>query len=150
MKENRVLYQIKSLEKMIARSFFYDMDKKINEKELTSIPTPTQMQIIEYVLEHHKEDIYQRDLEQILNLRRATVSGVLQTMEKNGLLERVTHSLDARTKKIILNEKAKAIFSQNERKMREIEQIIIQNISRDDLAIFSKVLNTMKENLKRY
>lgn len=144
MKENRVLYQIKSLEKMVVRSFLSDMDK-----ELTLIPTPTQMQIIEYILEHDDEDIYQKDLEQILNLRRATVSGVLQTMEKNGLLERVTYLLDARTKKIILNEKAKTIFLQNVKKMQEIENIMIEDINQDDLVIFSKVVSKMKENLKK-
>ena len=43
------------------------------------------VKIIAYIF--NKEGaIYQRDLEKDLNLRRATLSGILNTMEKNNLL----------------------------------------------------------------
>lgn len=144
MREDRVLYQIKSLEKLILRSLSCDIDKNL----IPSI-TPTQIQIIEYILEHDSKYIYQKDLEEVLNLRRATVSGVLQTMEKNGLLKRVVHQDDARAKRIILNENARNIFSQKEKKIKEIEHIITKGISNCDLEKFRKVLNQMKENLKK-
>ncbi len=146
MQKKKILYQIKLLETLIIRTFTQDIEKI----HLTSLPcslTPTQIQIIEYILDHKSDAIYQRDLEEVLNLRRATVSGVLQTMEKNGLLERVTHDSDARAKKIILNKKSKELFSQSEKKMEEIENVMLQNISREELDIFSKVLLIMKENL---
>lgn len=72
--------------------------------------TPTQMQIIEYILEHDGSCVYQKDLENVLKLRRATVSGVLQTMEKNDFIERVIDKNDTRVKKIILNKKTSKIF----------------------------------------
>lgn len=147
MKKLRVLYQIKSLEKLIIRTFLKDMDKQLSLEEFSCPTTPTQMQIIEYILDHEKENIYQKDLEEVLNLRRATVSGVLQTMEKNGLLERVAHTEDARTKRIILNGKAKEIFSQNEKKLEELEVLVTKNISKEELVVFSKVICKMKENL---
>ena len=54
MKDVKVLYQIKSLEKAIMRFFIRDLDvKKLDN--CCSIP-PTQMQIIGYILEN-KEDI---------------------------------------------------------------------------------------------
>ncbi|MCI9063330.1 MAG: MarR family transcriptional regulator [Clostridia bacterium] len=148
MRENKVLYQIRTLEKMIIRNFI--CENKLGEECLTKLPkpTPTQMQIIEYILEHKNEDIYQKDLEEILNLRRATVSGVLHTMEKNGLIERVTDTSDTRTKKIILNQKTKDIFKRNEKRMEEIEGIITKDISKEDLETFSKVVNLMKENMR--
>ena len=90
---------------MIARYFL----KQI-EIEKLSKPTPTQMQIMDYFLDNNKKEIFQKDLEDILHLRRATVSGVLQTMEKNKLIQRVTDEEDTRIKKIILNKKAKKIF----------------------------------------
>lgn len=141
MKEVKVLYQIKSLEKLVLRCFLCDVD--INKTPTT----PTQMQIIEYMLKNNKKDIYQKDLEEILNLRRATVSGVLQTMEKNKLLERVVNSNDARIKKIILNEDAKKIFLKNQKKMEQLEKIATNNIKKEDLEIFFKVINIMKENI---
>ena len=106
------------------------------------------MQIIGYILDNYDKDIYQKDLESVLNLRRATVSGVLQTMERNGLVLRVVNDGDARSKKIILNDRAKKIFASNEKKIAELEKIAVRGIPDDELAIFSKVLSSMKNNLK--
>lgn len=145
MKNDNVLFQIKTLEKMIARYFL-----KQGELEKLSKPTPTQMQIMDYFLGNNKKEVFQRDLESILQLRRATVSGVLQTMEKNELIERVTDVEDTRTKKIILNKKAKEIFDKNEKKMKEVEKILTTGISKEDLEVFSKVIQTMKKNLEQY
>lgn len=150
MKKNNLLYQIKSLEKMIVRNLLGDneIEKREEQANVMQLPTPTQMQIIEYILNHTSEDIYQRDLEDILNLRRATVSGVLHTMEKNNLIRRVTDNEDTRSKKILLNNKAKEIFLQNQKKMDKIEQIITQNIPKENLEVFSKVIQMMKDNMK--
>lgn len=143
MKDIKLLYQIKSLEKIILRNISPNIEKDFY------CPTPTQMQIMEYIIEHKNEDVYQKDLEKILKLRRATVSGVLQTMEKNNLIDRVTSLNDTRTKKIILNKRAKDIFLKHEEKIKEIEKIVIKDISNEDLDVFSRVIDMMKNNLER-
>lgn len=143
MKEYRLLYQIKALEKLIGRLFVCN---DINSKVVP--PTPTQMQIMEYILEHPNENIYQKDLEDILNLRRATVSGVLQTMEKNNLIERIIDTNDSRVKKIILNPETKKIFEAHEEKMEEIEKNIINDISEEEIFQFLSVIKKMQNNLK--
>lgn len=149
VKDGRILYQIKSLEKLIARRLFKGIDKCENIGNFFNhTPTPTQMQIVGYILDNYDKEIYQRDLESVLNLRRATVSGVLQTMEKNGLVERVVYDKDARLKRIILNERARDMFIKNEKRLEDIERIVTSDISDDELAIFSKVLVKMKNNLE--
>lgn len=140
-----VLYEIKSLEKDIVRTFLNNKDIDIPEN---IFPSPTQIQIIECILESKNQEINQKDLENILNLRRATISGVLQTMEKSGLIKRVTNENDIRTKKIILNEKTKEIFERKRKTIENTEKKIIKNISEEDLETFLKVLNTMKENIR--
>ena len=146
MNDNKVLYEIKSLEKMLVRELINNSDIKDKENLL---PTPTQCQIIEYILNNKNKDIYQKDLEKVLNLRRATVSGVLHTMEKNGLIKRVTDESDTRTKKIILNEKIPERFNEYSKKIRKIENNIIKDISDKDLEIFLKVISQMKESIKK-
>lgn len=148
MKKNSVLLEIKSLEKMIFRSLINCDKEKVSN--FISVPTPTQMQILEYILNHQEEEIYQKDLENILNLRRATVSGVLQTMEKNNLIERVVASNDARVKKIILNPKTKELFLEKRKQMEELEEIIIDGISEKEIEEFLNVLNKIKGNVKNY
>ena len=151
MKQSKVLYQIKTLEKMIARVFLKNqmIPPKVVIKDISKTTTPTQMQIIGYILDHIDEDIYQKDLENVLNLRRATVSGVLQTMEKNKLIERITYSGDSRKKKIILNEEAKKIFLENQKIMNKMEKIITQDIPKEELDIFSNVIEKMKKNIEK-
>lgn len=144
MEKGRVLYKIKSLDKSIIRCLIFDLKDDI--KKLNA-PTPTQMQILEYIIDNDMRPIYQRDLEKILNLRRATVSGVLQTMEKNGLIDRVVDDLDARSKKIILNEESKNIFLRKKESICKIENRILHDISNEDLNIFIKVVDKMRENL---
>ena len=146
MNDNKVLYEIKSLEKMLVRELIHNSDIKDKENLL---PTPTQCQIIEYILNNKNKDIYQKDLEKVLNLRRATVSGVLHTMEKNGLIKRVTDESDTRTKKIILNEKIPERFNEYSKKIKKIENNIIKDISDKDLEIFLKVISQMKESIKK-
>lgn len=143
MKEDKLLYQVKTLGALIGRLFVCnDFSNKVIP------PTPTQMQIIEYILRHPNENVYQKDLENILNLRRATVSGVLQTMEKNHLIERVIDTEDSRVKKIILNEHAKKMFESHEKKIEEIESIVIKGLNEEELLQFLRVIKKMQDNLK--
>lgn len=141
MKHKKILYQIKSLDKLILRTIVGD------DIKCSNMPTTTQIQIMEYILENDGKEIYQKDLEKILNLRRATVSGVLGTMEKHGLLMRSQSNEDARTKSIVLTEQAKEIFIKKKQTLQELENKMIQNISDNELDVFLSVLNKMKSNI---
>lgn len=144
MNESRVLYKIRTLEATILRK----MEPKIGDNiKVRNHPTITQIRIIEYILKNNNKDIYQKDLENILNLRRATVSGVLQTMEKNGLIERTTSNDDSRTKKIILNSSAKEMFLKGEERIKMMEEKSLKGISKEELSIFLNVLDKMRNNI---
>lgn len=147
MENKNILYKIKEIDILIIRQL---LEHNSDERKLFMKKTlpPTQMQIIEYILEHIEEKIYQKDLEKVLKLRRATVSGVLQTMEKNGLIKRVVLEEDTRAKEIILNDKTRDVFLANQKKLMEIEKTIIYNIDENDLKVFSKVLDNMKNNIE--
>ena len=143
--ENIVLFKIKELDKKIVRTMLKE-NSDINIPPLTS----TQIQILKYMIEHQNGNVYQKDLENVLNLRRATVSGVLQTMEKNNLIKREIYENDVRVKKIILNEKTKSIFLKNKQKIDEIEKNIIKNISKKDLDKFTQIIDKLITNLNEY
>ena len=117
--EDKLLYNLHLLNKLIAREFI------CNNKDLfCGDPSATQMIIMNYILNHQNEDIYQKDLEEALHLRRATVSGVLQTMEKHELIERVLCDNDVRCKKIILKEKAKKMFDVKKMEFFKLEEVM--------------------------
>ena len=146
MKDNKVLYEMKKLEKVIIRFLLGDCEDILEGRQI--VLTPSQMQIIDYILEHSKEEVYQKDLEEVLNLRRATVSGVLQTMEKNNLIKRIYKTDDARTKQVILQEGAKQIFDGHNKKLKNIEDQIAWNISEQEMNVFLSVLIKMQNNMQ--
>lgn len=142
MKKIKLLYQMKDLNKDI--SVYLHKDQNINNNHQP--PTATQIRIINYILSRN-EKIYQRDLEKNLNLTRATLSGVLKTMEKNNILKRTINTKDARSKEIIINEDIKEEFIKIKKKLYNAEKIITKGINKEEIDIFLKVLNKMKENI---
>ena len=147
MGKHKLLYDIKLLDLLIERTFINDALS--SPGKVKNFPTPTQMRIIEYIMDTNN-DIYQKDLEGVLGLRRATVSEVLQTMEKNKLIERVSSEDDSRRKKIILKKEAENIFLRHKKQMSEIEKIVSNGISKEDLYVFSKTIESMKNNISHY
>ena len=143
--EDKLLYNLNLLNKLIAREFI------CNNKDLfCGDPSATQMIIMNYILNHQNEDIYQKDLEEVLHLRRATVSGVLQTMEKHGLVERVLCDNDVRCKKIILKEKAKKMFDAKKIEFFKLEEVIKKGLSDEEIEIFCHIIESMQNNINEY
>ena len=97
---------------------------------------------------HINEDVYQKDLERALNLRRATISGILGTMEKNGFIERTIDDKDTRVKKITLSNKALDRYYKGKEYIEHIENTVLKGISDEELKVFNNVLEKMTLNLK--
>ena len=149
MEEERIIFQLKNLEKRIFRYFLQDQELTEKVKGMPT-PTPTQLQIIGYLIKHRDEDVYQKELEKLFNLKRATVSGVLQTMEKNGLISRVVDHQDTRTKKILLNEKTRELFFIGKQRLDELEKVLFEGFSKEDLCVLQEALKQMQKNMEKF
>lgn len=68
--------------------------------------TRMQSWVLGYIHRNSELDIFQRDIETRFNIRRSTATGILQLMEKNGLITRESVDYDARLKKLKLTPKA--------------------------------------------
>lgn len=146
MKEFELLYKIKDLERDIVMFITRDSFECNN----FPLSTPTQIRIVNYILKHGKNNIYQKDIEKNLNLTRATLSGVLKTMEKNGIIKREINENDGRSKKIILSREIEKKFIKNQNKLIKTEKILTKDINKQELLVFTNVLNKMKENINDY
>lgn len=142
MKKLRVTYQIKNLNHEIIR---YICETKVEKKEF---PTPAQMQILHYILSKKGDKVYQRDIGNALNLRRATLSEILKTMEKNGLIYKIPDKNDTRIKEIILSDKALINFETVKKSLNSAENVVTKGIDKKDLDIFLSVLAKMNQNIK--
>lgn len=138
----KAIYQIKNLNHTIMRYCYITGVLKEN------LPTPAQMQILQYIGSKGGK-VYQRDIATSLGLRRATLSEVLKTMERNKLISKVSDENDTRIKRIILSENAKRKFEAVKKILDDTERAALQDISQDDLNIFFNVVKQMQENLNK-
>lgn len=145
MDDKNIFNSIKELEKEIVRKIM----SETSHDEMYSKPSIAQMQIIKYILKHDGKTIYQRDLEEVFNLRRATISGILKTMEKNNVIIRVCDPNDARGKIVILSDDAKKFFKEKETLFKKLEIVLKKDISKEELEIFYKVILKMRDNINR-
>ena len=145
MEDENIFNSIKELEKGIVRKIM----SETSHDEMFSKPSIAQMQIIKYILKHDGKTIYQRDLEEVFNLRRATISGILKTMEKNNVIIRVCDPNDARGKIVILSDDAKKFFKEKETLFKKLETVLKKDISKEELEIFYKVILKMRDNINR-
>lgn len=110
--------------------------------------TPVHDFVLDYLCAHRYEDVFQRDVEEHLSVRRSTVSRILQLMEKRGLIVRESVPQDGRLKKISLTEKARRVHKSVEQARAEVEVRVTQGISAADMAVFFRVLEQMQNNLE--
>lgn len=142
--ENRnVVFEIKVLDNMIKR-------KIISDTKYQNIPaglSPVQLKILHYLFLHKKDLIFQRDIEKIIESRRSTTSGILNTMEKNNIIKRIHNIKDARSKQIILTQEGIEISKYMIEQKNEFDQALTKFISPEDLEIFFKVTENIKRNI---
>lgn len=133
-------YEIHTLDNMIGR-----IVKLLIEKNGI-----TQMQswIINYLYDHPDEDVFQKDLESQFRIARSTATGILKLMEKKELLRREPVPSDARLKRLVLTEKGIGKKLAIIRSLDEIETLLKDQISQDELDTFFSVIHQMKRNIE--
>lgn len=134
-------FAIKSMSNQIKRYIDYHAAKN-NET------TGMQNGIIHFIGSSAK-DVYQKDIEEEFNVRRSTATGLLQLMEKNGLIEKTQVAHDARLKKISLTEKSEAIHRDAQATFEQVEKELTEGISQEELDVFFDVLDKVSSNISK-
>ncbi len=140
-KERKIAFEIKLLDNLISRKI---IENKKENKKLSHV----QVSILKYLIENKEKTVYQNDLETFLSVRRSTISGILKTMEKQNLIKRIDSLKDARKKEIILTDYSYKKSKLMKKKVTEFETLLTKSISYEELDVFFKVVDKIKENLK--
>lgn len=139
--ERRVTKEIKNLDKLIGETL-------IDNKEYAININHTQIQIIFYLIKHKDEDVCQKDLEIETHLKKASITGTLDSMEDKGFIIRKQSEEDKRKNNIILSDKILKEQEKLKNRINEIETRINKNISEDELNQFFTIIDKIKANLK--
>ena len=109
--------------------------------------TGMQFAIVSYLAKESAErDVFQKDLEQKFDIRKSTVTGILNTMERDGLLLRETVPYDARLRKMILTDKALQAKQNTEQVIDSVESQLSKGLTEEEITTFLSILEKISKN----
>ena len=135
-------FRIRSLWQQIKRL----MNRQLDENDGYGL-TDMQFAIVSYIAKESTErDVFQKDLEQKFDIRKSTVTGILNTMERDGLLLRETVPYDARLRKMILTDKALQAKKNSEQVIDTVENQLSKGLTEEEIATFLTILEKISKN----
>ncbi|MEI3412769.1 MAG: MarR family winged helix-turn-helix transcriptional regulator [Blautia sp.] len=143
--ERHIGYEVCTLNQIIGR-LVNSYQSKVDEKAGIN---RMQGWIIGYLYRHSEETVFQKDLEAEFQMARSTASGILQAMEKKGLITRESIPRDARLKRLVLTEKGMEFQMEIMENFERIQKVLKSDISQEKLECFMEVLDMIRENAQR-
>lgn len=137
-----VTKEIKCLHCRIKRIIDRNMPKNIHLNV-------TQMQIMTYLFKHEKEETCQKDLESETHLKKASITGAIDTLEEMGLVERVQAKEDKRRNIIKFTPYAKKEKQGIVSVYDLLNKVIVKGITQEEIESFFNVIEKMKNNLEK-
>ena len=123
------------------------IDQKNRAREETYGMSMTDGWILRYLHEHEGEEVFQKNIETDLHIKKSALTQQLNEMEAHGLIRRSISKHDSRYKCISRTDKALEIHQQIMDEIEEHEKLMRKGIDEEDLAVFSRVLDQMIQNI---
>lgn len=95
-----------------------------------------------------KGDIFQRDLEAAMDVRRSTISNILGLLEKKGYVRRESVSEDARLKKLILTPAGRQVYKDFKAHLSHSEAQALSCLSPDEIDVLTALLTRLAESIR--
>ena len=119
------------------------------EKDIPAPPSPLQARILEFLFKHEEDEVNQKDIEQHLCVSKATISGALFSMEKNGFIKRVTSQKDQRSKQIIITDSSREAYNSLSIVFEEVNKELLEGVTEDEIDTFYMILDKFSKNIKK-
>ena len=123
------------------------VDQKNRAREETYGMSMTDGWILRYLHEHEGEEVFQKNIETDLHIKKSALTQQLNEMEAHGLIRRSISKHDSRYKCISRTDKALEIHQQIMDEIEEHEKLMRKGIDEEDVAVFSRVLDQMIQNI---
>ena len=110
--------------------------------------TPMHAKII-MTIYRSREPLCQKDLEETMSCNKSTMSSIVSTMEKNGLVHRHTSEQDSRINYLVLTEKGLDMAEFLKKDRRLMDNVMVEGISDEECIVFSQIVDKIRKNLER-
>lgn len=131
---------------MLSRLLKRNTDIEVTKYGITGV----QSAMIGFIYEKSKKkDVFAKDIEKAFDLRRASSAGLIQNMEKNGLIKREMVGNDARLRKIVLTEKALELRRKLDKSIKNMEKKMQAGLTKEEVEKYLELTKKMAKNLER-
>jgi DNA-binding MarR family transcriptional regulator len=144
-KEEHVGYRLKEITKLMDKAIYQRIVRNANVDTITAVHG----WMISYLYFHEDQEIYQKDLEKEFHLAKSSITAILQTMEKNGFIERIPVERDARLKKIVLTEEGRQYHDKIRQSIEEVEMLVREGFDDEEMEKMIQMLAIMQERLRK-
>lgn len=93
-------------------------------------------------------DVFQNELEEVFQIRRSSITSLLNNLEKKELILREECWEDRRIKKLILTPSAKNNIAEIKQVLSSIENKLVEGMSAEEKALFANLLHRGLKNLE--
>jgi len=122
------------------------IEKKMSDLGLSSI----QSRMLGYLYFQSKEGqkVFQRELEQEFQIRKSSITSVIQLLERKGLIRRIPVSGDARQKELVLTEAGVIVQETVIGRLDELEAMVNEVMSPEERQQWFSCIRKIETRLK--
>ena len=133
---------------MYFKRIHLDIEKEIHTKLSAYNLTKSQLDILNYLDQHPDQMTCQKDLQNYLHVSNATINGLVNRLEQNGYIYRITNSEDKRMVSIHPTEKANQIKDLFLTTIYNLEQKMMAHIAPDKQEELVNLLEQIIQNIE--
>ena len=128
----------------VSRLFHNKVKKLANDNGISQ----TYFHIIGFLRRNKDNNITQKDICEFIKMKAPTISLTLQSMEQEGLVERVKSETDSRCTYVVLTKKGEELDDKIRGFFHSTEQMMLDSLSSDELKVFIECLDKISERLE--
>ncbi len=138
MKNSTIKHPFQSYLKNVVQTIKRSVDTQLEPHDLSG----PQAKIVAFIGEKQNQgiSICQKDIEAVMHITAASITSLLQGLEKKGFIQRSTSTADERIKELALTQRGKKLIDTFDALFSSIEKKIIQGMSEQDKELFLKQL----------
>ncbi len=129
----------------LAKNIKYLADENLIKQNITL----EQVKILRFLSVNFGEEFSnQKDIETNFGIKRSSVTSILQNMEKNDLIIRVSDENDARVKKVKLTPRGSILSGELKDYITNLEKVIVKDMSQVEKDLFKNLLKRSIQNVE--
>ncbi|WML42428.1 MarR family transcriptional regulator [Neobacillus sp. PS3-40] len=118
-------------------------DEKVNDLGLNA----QQGRMISYIYQHQDKELIQTDLAEVFQRRGASITSMLQGLEKKGYIERKIPVDNERQKNIYVLPKGIELIEAFDQAFGEVEKKVVQSLTEEEKQILKELLTKINRTL---